>query len=122
VNRAFVSGGELLVMAAVLLLAVFIYIFISVPGPRHSGAYAVISVGGYPDIRLSLGEDAVFVLPQNPNVTFRIAGGEIAFASSCCPDQICVRTGTLHRQGQSAACLPNRVLLTLRAPGGVRRR
>lgn len=36
-----------------------------------------------------------------------------AVRSSECPDKICVHTGTLYRAGESAICLPARVVLRL---------
>lgn len=43
-----------------------------------------------------------------------IDGRTIRFSESTCPDQVCVRTGTLTRSGQTAVCLPNRVIVRLR--------
>lgn len=36
-----------------------------------------------------------------------------AVLSSECPDKICVHTGALHKAGESAVCLPARVVLRL---------
>ena len=46
-----------------------------------------------------------------------ISGKTVRFASSDCPDQVCVRTGTLTRAGQIAVCLPNRVVVRLVGAG-----
>ena len=40
-------------------------------------------------------------------------GKSVRFASSNCPDQVCVHTGTLTRAGQMAVCLPTRVVVRL---------
>ncbi|MBR3866553.1 MAG: NusG domain II-containing protein [Butyricicoccus sp.] len=37
----------------------------------------------------------------------------VHFLESSCPDQVCVRSGLLTRAGQSAVCLPNRVIVRL---------
>ncbi len=39
--------------------------------------------------------------------------GELYFDSSDCPDQVCVQTGKISKDGQSAACLPNGVVIYL---------
>ena len=39
--------------------------------------------------------------------------GRIRVAEADCPDQVCVRSGLLTRAGQSAVCLPNRVIVRL---------
>ena len=46
--------------------------------------------------------------------TIEIDGRSVRFSESTCPDQVCVRTGTLTRAGQTAVCLPNRVIVRLR--------
>jgi hypothetical protein len=47
--------------------------------------------------------------------------GRIRFDASDCPDKTCVHTGWLTRAGQSAACLPNKALITVEGArsGGV---
>jgi hypothetical protein len=76
--------------------------------------HALISIHNETEIILCLSQDMVFTLPQNPHIQFQIKNGAIAFISSNCPDYICIRTGFIHLTGQTAACLPNRMLVTLR--------
>ena len=63
---------------------------------------------------------------QEP-VTFFVEGTSVevaldqegaAIVASNCPDQNCVRTGRLTRAGESAICLPNRVVVRLTRPSG----
>ena len=42
-----------------------------------------------------------------------IDGQTVCFSESTCPDQVCVRSGLLTRAGQTAVCLPNRVIVRL---------
>ena len=42
-----------------------------------------------------------------------VDGKSVRFASSNCPDQVCVHTGTPIRAGQMAVCLPTRVVVRL---------
>lgn len=65
-------------------------------------------------VDLTEGRDYRFSLAQKPNVVFHVyADGSIRFEKSDCPDQICVRAGRLRTAGQSAACLPNKILLKI---------
>lgn len=60
------------------------------------------------------GEERTFSIPQKPNVVFKLdKEGNIRFESSDCPDQICVHAGKLHIVGQSAACLPNGIVVKI---------
>jgi hypothetical protein len=60
---------------------------------------------------VDLTNDTEFALIENPNVRFRVLRGAIAFVQSDCPDKVCVHSGFLNMPGQTAACLPNKVLL-----------
>ncbi len=69
-------------------------------------------------VDLGSGEDRTFSIPQNENVVFHVfPDGSICFESSNCPDQICVKSGKLSVIGQSAACLPNGIVLKIAAEG-----
>lgn len=65
-------------------------------------------------VRLDSGQDRSFSIDGEENVIFHLyADGGIAFLTSDCPDKVCVRSGVLHRVGQSAACLPNKIILKI---------
>lgn len=50
-------------------------------------------------------------------VTLTVKGHRISFAESNCPDKICVKTGWVAAEGQTAVCLPNRVSIILTEGG-----
>jgi hypothetical protein len=43
----------------------------------------------------------------------RAEKGKIRFIEADCPDKVCVHTGWLTKAGQTAACIPNRVLIKI---------
>ena len=43
----------------------------------------------------------------------RIEDGQVMFVDSPCPEKICVTTGRIGRTNQWAACLPNRIFVTV---------
>lgn len=58
--------------------------------------------------------EKTFSIPQNNNVIFHVfTDGSICFSESDCPDKICIRTGKLNTIGESAACLPNEIILKI---------
>ena len=73
--------------------------------------YAEISVDGRVDVAVSLAEDRTYVPTGRPAVQIAVRNGSVGFVHSDCPDKICVHSGFLSAPGQSAACLPNRVVL-----------
>ncbi len=65
-------------------------------------------------INLNDTRDITFSIPQKPNVLFHIyADGSIRFEKSDCRDKICVRSGKLNMAGESAACLPNEIIVKI---------
>ena len=41
----------------------------------------------------------------------------VRFTDADCPDKLCVKTGEIRLSGESIACVPNRVVVTLRKSG-----
>lgn len=65
-------------------------------------------------VDLTAGVDKHFSIPQNKNVVFHaFSDGSICFEQSDCPDKICIHAGKLHTVGESAACLPNSIVMKI---------
>lgn len=65
-------------------------------------------------IPLEKGHEEDIILQSHENVTFHLyEDGSVAFKTSSCPDQVCVRSGRLKTIGQSTACLPNGLILKI---------
>lgn len=65
-------------------------------------------------ISLAEGTDRIFSVPQNENVVFHLfADGSICFEESDCRDKICIRSGRLRMVGETAVCLPNKLILKI---------
>lgn len=65
-------------------------------------------------IRLKEGyRDTITLERDGVTNVIEIEGERVRFAQSNCPDQVCVRTGTLTRAGQMAVCLPTRVTVRI---------
>ena len=65
-------------------------------------------------IDLSKKEDYIFSLQQNEHVLIQVfSDGSIAFKESDCPDKICIKSGKLRMVGESAACLPNKIVIKI---------
>ena len=107
-KRRLLRPADLAIAAVLLLLAGALFLI-----PRAGGGKtAVVVVGGETVSRIDL--DAVaapYELDLGCGVTLAVSPGEIRFAASDCRGQDCVRCGALKSAGQTAACLPNRVLV-----------
>ncbi len=59
-------------------------------------------------------KEKTFSIPQNKNVVFQVfSDGSICFSESNCPDKVCIYSGRLDTIGESAACLPNEIVLKI---------
>ncbi len=65
-------------------------------------------------IDINKGEEKYFSVSQKGNVVFHLdREGNIRFKESDCPDKVCIKTGKLRMAGQSAACLPNGLVMKI---------
>ncbi len=110
--RSKMKAGDLVIIAAVLLLAAVIAAVLAVP-QRGGRLYAEVwqQETLVERVELTAGTDRVIDL-EGHNVIV-LEGRTARIARADCKDQVCVRTGTLTRAGQVAVCLPNRVVLKL---------
>lgn len=80
------------------------------------GSTAVIRVDGREYREVDLSVDQSFYIG---NVKIEIRDGAIAFIESDCPHKECIKSGWLKAPGTSAACLPNRISITVEGESGV---
>ena len=106
----FARKKDILIILGILLTAAAIWGGYSLLH-RAPAQQAVIQYDGKIAKTVSLSENQEFSLTEDPTVHFRVKDGAIAFVNSSCPDKICEQTGFLSKSGQTAACLPKKVLL-----------
>ena len=72
------------------------------------------------EFRLPLSEDTVLTVTGHDGLTVTVAvgNGDVHVSAADCPDQVCVHTGTLSKNGQTAACLPSGVTVTVQSDVG----
>ena len=106
------------VAAAAVLLAAALLLWLTL----FSGAAAETAVvlrDGEELARLDLRGFGQAEYAPAPGVVIRYGEGGAAFVESGCPDQVCVRTGRLTSPGQSAVCLPQRIVLRIEGEASV---
>ncbi len=104
--------GGLIALAAIIYAAFYFF------GSQGGNVSARITVDGALVREVNLARDAEFALDENPSVRFQVRRGAIAFILSDCPDKVCIHSGFLSTPGQTAACLPNKVLLYIYGEDG----
>lgn len=108
------NAADLMIVAAVLLLAAAAFIRFFPSGAQEGAAVAVITVDGAEVDRLPLTLAAERSYTAN-GYTLRVAveNGSVRVTHADCPSRDCVRTGAISRPGQSIVCLPARLTVTI---------
>lgn len=118
-NKYGIRRGDFVIIGVVVLAALAIFLPFAL-APARALVCEITQDGALVrQIRLGAGyEETVTITGSRVTNVIAVEGSTVRFASSDCPDQVCVRTGTLTRAGQVAVCLPNRVVVRLTGAGG----
>ncbi len=109
--------GAVFFLALLLVAAILFFWLDSSP----QAVTATVEVDGSPVLTQNLTaleepSAATFSGTDGHTVTIEFTPTSARFLSSTCPDQTCVRTGTLTHAGETALCLPARISLRLTGP------
>ncbi len=106
------------IIPIILLLAAPLIYFFAGAAAENDGAYAEISCGGEIIGTVDLDINGVYSYPRTGEMEFTVSDGGIWVSKSDCPDKICMNTGRLCRAGETAVCVPNKVVVTVRGKNG----
>lgn len=107
-KRFFTKKGAIL--CAVFAAACFYLVFGTVFHTKSlSGGYAVIEIDGQIAEKRPLTQSGEFTVSGAEGMVFSVENGGVRVKSSDCPDKICVKTGLVTAEYQTAVCLPNKV-------------
>lgn len=109
-----IKWGDCVIIALVLALALAIGVPFYLRPSDHLTCEILQNGAGVRTIPLTDAvEETITIEGETITNVIEITPGGVRFAESDCPDQVCVRSGLLTRAGQSAVCLPNRVIVRL---------
>lgn len=88
--------------------------------PAHPADTAEVRVDGTPAHTLDLRIDQVLKVEGTRGLsTVAVSAGRVRFLDSPCRNRICIHSGWLSHAGDGAACVPNRVSISLVGKNGV---
>ena len=103
----------------IIIIAVLLAALISVPRLLDSDRLtAEIYVNGELERTVELSEvekEYTFSLSTEPEVEITVGRNEIFFSKADCKDKLCINSGRLTAGGQTAACLPAKVVVSVRS-------
>jgi len=113
-------SGDLFVVVAVVALAVALWSGGRLASSQATGAVLIRDRTTIRTFTLQeMNTDATYSVESlGYHFTIQTGGGRIRFASSDCPDKVCVQTGWISRPPQVAACVPGHLLLRVNGDSG----
>ena len=107
-----------IILAAVLLLAggaLTLWLFAT----RQTGGHVTVTVDGDLLMEFPLNEDTQVVIGgEEHSNTLVIQNGTAQVIAADCPDQICVRQGTIQYDGETIVCLPHKLVVAVENSAG----
>lgn len=110
--RKLFGRTDIIIIAGVFLLSFLLFL----PNLfKNDELIAQVYVDGEltEEIELSDIKESYSFSPKD-DVTVSVKNGAICFSSSPCKDELCVNSGWLNSKGQTAACLPQRIVITIK--------
>lgn len=103
--------GDFLSIAAVCLACALWFFFTFEKSDR---LYAEVYFGGEQVKEISLFDLAEPEIFTVGGCVIKAENGAVSFFESDCPDGLCKKTGALKKPGDTAACVPNRVVVCVK--------
>lgn len=118
-NILFQRLGDLIFISLAFALIVSSYFFFWSTN-KHQGQTADISVNQQNVLTVSLYQNKTYKIKGHiGHSTIKVEQGKIRFIHSPCTKKYCVLQGWRQLEGDAAACLPNRVVISINgAPNG----
>ena len=101
---------DILIIGGLLLSSVSAYFLVN--ETREEGVDVVVRVNGEIVEVFSLLENGEYELNDGTNILC-IKDGEAYLIDADCPDQLCVKSGSISKNGEVITCLPNRLTITV---------
>lgn len=99
------------ILFCILLLSAILSLYFIVPADSDA-EFVSIRVQGVEQAKLPLSKNKLLTLAGAAGeATIEIKNGQVRIVASDCPQQICVKTGRIKRQGEIIVCVPNRIIV-----------
>ena len=112
--RKSITKGDIVLVVSLILVCVMLFAF---SFGKTEALTAEIYVGGEKAHSISLSEvEESYTLNEN-YCQLLIEKDGVSFVFSSCGDQLCVKRGKLKNQGDTMACVPEKVVVILKSDG-----
>ena len=114
-TRRFFRAGDLGVLLGALLLVFAFYFFFGFYSQNAGDTVYIYADGAlYDTVALGDAPDTPYtVTTARGELTLLFSETGVEAVAASCPDAVCVRTGRIHRTGESIICAPLGICITL---------
>lgn len=113
-GRNLIKRSDVFVIFLTLLLIFATFLIFRSSSSENSVAVVTVDGKTEKEINLALHEDCIITLKTDPVVTLEVKEHKIRFIDSGCPDGTCEKMGFLSSAGQTAACIPAKVIVAIK--------
>lgn len=117
-ERVFFRKSDIAVVAIILLAAFGVWGWMMFAPQPETKKIEIVRDGKLIETIALPAADNVIVLDADEHIKLELKDNQIRFLEIDCPDKICVRTGFIGKVGQSAVCLPNRIVVKITGGNG----
>ena len=117
-GRIFFRRSDIAVVAIILFVALGIWGWVMFAPQPESKNIEIICDGKLTETIALPADDDIIALGEDEHVKLEVKDNQIRVLETDCPDKICVRTGFISKVGQSAVCLPNRIVVKITGGNG----
>lgn len=106
--------AEIILIAAIIIIAVFIYLYMNVTGEVQKATVQILENGVLTKEYDLFSNQTIYINTYDggQNVLV-ITDGSCHMEDANCPDKLCVSQGTISKSGQSIICLPHKLVITI---------
>lgn len=107
-----VKKRDFILAAVLLIIGIIAYLCMKLlPG---TGSEVKVYVDGKETASYRLETDGTYEIKgENGSNTLVIRDGEAMMKDADCPDRLCVKQGSINKNGESIVCLPHKVIVTV---------
>lgn len=109
-----ITKGDIILIASLIIIAVMMFVF-SFSGSEN--LIAEIYVDGEKTHSIALSEVTESYTVNENYCQLLVEKDGVSFVFSDCSDKLCIKRGKLKNQGDTMACVPEKVVVILKADG-----
>lgn len=103
-----------IIFVAILLIIAVAVTFATRLFYARTGEYVKITVDGKEEILLNLGENKEYRVEHGDDINIvKIKNGTVSVTEANCRDSLCMKQGSIKKNGDSIICLPHKVVISI---------